>query len=974
MAGRRVSVSCMFTAMKILDNMENCYGCGACYSICPTGAIEMKENAEGFLEPVIDMERCISCEKCKRVCPTINPQYPNNLQPDIYAFSAEEKVLYDSSSGGVFTFLAEHILHNGGYVAGAAYDQKFMVSHTIIRNIEDLDKIRRSKYLQSSTNKTFQKTKELLDKGECVLYSGCPCQIAGLLRFLGKDYDNLYTVDVLCHGVPSPKLFREHLRNFFGGSEDISKVEFRSREGWDVLWRVTSKDGEDITIGKERSIYLQSFLQDINLRSSCFQCQYSRLPRQGDITMGDLWAARNLNLSYEFSKGVSVVLVNSNKGEALFQKSLGGAKYKFNLQKLWGNGVEKPCNRDLLNSNIFCPTTSNGNPDKRQKFFQYCSNMSFESAVYASLHPFDIGLMLNMSDNYGSIATNYALYKKITDEGKRAAVIDNLVYEGELALRFARKYMKLCSDFMERGDTKAVNQCFGTYIVGSDISWDWNLNRWSRPPQYMMLGFADAGKRLISYAPSFGSLKGKNDIGKYEMALYAHYLKRFEAISVREDYGVVMCKELFGVEAIQVVDPVFLCDKQVWYELSAVSQIKFDEEYLLAYILDPTPVKRQVILDIAKNLKKRFVVILDQELNYENNRKQMNLDENLVRPEFTDWLAYFHHASYIITDSMHGVCFSILFGKRFVAIKNRSKGRFESLANLIGYPQLFYDDCSLLLGKDNIFKEIDYDNIYKRIDLKQKESEAWLHAALRIKIKQKSDIESLELMQKLFQALREKTDLVNQLNRKYAYDEERKERIYKQIEEGKTWLNIVLAENNMMASDSKLQSIGNLKEYFSALREYPDHIIVLSGADECSQQWRKFVEVSGLQLRTDIGWRDSYAAIVDGGDVKVEHKQQGEISLGYEFIIGHPKYDVEYVNGQLKVGCMPLKRSGIRIKSKGYAEPSGAWRSEILVDNINYSMNKTGINIVVIDKESGIVLDTVNVNTYSDPGLRINRV
>ena len=170
--------------MKILDNMKSCYGCGACFNVCPTGAIDMKENEDGFLEPAIDEEKCISCGKCGQVCPSVHCQYPNNLEPDIYAFSAEEKILYDSSSGGIFSFLAEHILKAGGYVVGAAYDIEFRVNHIIIHSMKDLDKIRRSKYLQSSTGYTYQRTKELLEQGNLVLYSGCPCQIAGLLRFL----------------------------------------------------------------------------------------------------------------------------------------------------------------------------------------------------------------------------------------------------------------------------------------------------------------------------------------------------------------------------------------------------------------------------------------------------------------------------------------------------------------------------------------------------------------------------------------------------------------------------------------------------------------------------------------------------------------------------------------------------------------------------------------------------------------------
>ncbi len=315
--------------MTILKDMKSCCGCGACFNICPAGAIEMSENTEGFLEPSVDEEKCISCGKCKNVCPLVNRQYPNYPKPDIFAFSAEEKILYDSSSGGIFTFLARQILESGGYVAGAAYDSRFYVKHIMIHSMDELDRIRRSKYLQSSTGDTFQKTKELLEQGNFVLYSGCPCQIAGLLRFLGKDYEKLYTVDVLCHGVPSPGLFQEHLKNSFGGTDKIADVEFRSREGWASLFKVKLKNGDVRTSYNHTSVYMQSFLQDINLRDSCFQCQYSRLPRQGDLTIGDLWTAGSFKLPFEYRKGVSVVLLNNEKGRVWFQDVLSETKDKF---------------------------------------------------------------------------------------------------------------------------------------------------------------------------------------------------------------------------------------------------------------------------------------------------------------------------------------------------------------------------------------------------------------------------------------------------------------------------------------------------------------------------------------------------------------------------------------------------------------------------------------------------------------------
>ena len=957
--------------MKILDNMESCYGWGACFNECPTGAIEMKENTEGFLEPVVDEEKCISCGRCRQVCPSVNCQYSNNSNPDIYAFSAEEKILYDSSSGGIFTFLAEHIIKTGGYVVGAAYDSDFFVKHIIVHNMEELDKIRRSKYLQSSTDDIFQRTKELLEQGNYVLYSGCPCQIAGLLRFLGKDYDNLYTVDVLCHGIPSPKMFQEHLENSFGGIDYVKDVEFRSREGWASLLKVKLKNGEVRTSYNNTSVYMQSFLQDINLRASCFQCQYSRLPRQGDMTIGDLWAAGSLNLSFEYRKGVSVVLLNNNKGIALFQDSLSGTEYEYYAQKIYGEDMENSCNIKLLNENIFHPSTCNSNFAKRRKFFNDCTEMKFESAVYASLHKFDVGLMLFMSNNYGSIATNYALYRAIKDMGKRTAVMDHLCFMGSEAIKFARGYMELCSGFMEKDDWQAVNQCFETFVVGSDMSWNWSMNQFDRFFQFMLLGFASENKRMISYAPSFGAKRG---IDEDVRAVYSHHLKRFDAISVREDYGVDMCRDLFGLQAKQVIDPVFICDRKAWDELSSKSQLKFNEEYILAYILDITPYKRQAALEAAKNLNKKLVVILDLYGNFEANKRAMNMDENVVRPEFVDWVEYFRHASCVITDSFHGVCFSIIYGKKFVAIKNRAKERFDSLAKLIECPSLFYEDSRLLLGKANIFTEIDYDFVYKRIAAKRMESENWLHSALNTEVKPKSGNDSTRVMLQLLKSLREKTDLLNKVRTDYAYEEEKKREIVSQLKAGKTWLDIVLSRNNIVSANSKLREINNLREYFAVLKADSKYVVILSGRDECATHWGKFLEISGLPLRADVQWRNSYVAVIDGGAIKVDEKSIKELNLNYEFVTGHPNYSVEYLDNKLKVCCTPLQYCKIKVKSRGFTETPGRDRSEIIVDNIDYSMNKIGLNIVVIDKETGGVVDSINVNTYSDAGLKINRV
>lgn len=304
-------------------------------------------------------------------------------------------------------------------------------------------------------------------------------------------------------------------------------------------------------------------------------------------------------------------------------------------------------------------------------------------------------------------------------------------------------------------------------------------------------------------------------------------------------------------------------------------------------------------------MEQGLVVILDLEVNVESNRRAMNLDEHIVCPGFIDWLAYFQHAGYVIMDSFHGACFSIMYRKKFVAIKARQKERFDSLAKLIECPFLFFEDGSPSLRENLVFLKIDYDSILARLESKQRESLEWLRSALEVEIKPKSENASVKMLLQLFESLREKEDSINKIKRQYAYEEEQKEWRNARLREGKTWLETIGSKGHVVPEDSKLsgvRSMGDLREYFSVLKANPNYVLILSCSDECANYWRKFVEVSGLPLRTDVAWRESYVAVVDGGAVKIDQKSWEELDVDYKFVVGHPKYSVEYVDEQLKVG------------------------------------------------------------------------
>lgn len=197
--------------MPITICTKECSGCGACFSICPKNVITLIPNVEGFLFPVVDSEKCINCNLCAKVCPVNNIDTSNSKTPEAFAVQANDEIRLKSSSGGVFTVLASYIFKQGGYVCGAAFDDSGKICHQVIYQENDLRLLQGSKYVQSAIGNTYKEVKNLLCSGKLVLFTGTPCQVAGLKSFLGKNYDNLITADLICHGVPSPKVFQKYI-------------------------------------------------------------------------------------------------------------------------------------------------------------------------------------------------------------------------------------------------------------------------------------------------------------------------------------------------------------------------------------------------------------------------------------------------------------------------------------------------------------------------------------------------------------------------------------------------------------------------------------------------------------------------------------------------------------------------------------------------------------------------------------------
>ncbi|MBR5323668.1 MAG: Coenzyme F420 hydrogenase/dehydrogenase, beta subunit C-terminal domain [Muribaculaceae bacterium] len=313
--------------LPILCNNFTCTGCGACENSCPLDAIKLEPNEEGFLNPIIDNTKCIGCLKCEKSCPIINNKKPKTSnRPKVYAtWNKNKNIRKESSSGGVFSALAEAIIEKGGVVCGAAYDNNMNVNHIIINSIDDIKKLRGSKYVQSNINKIFREIKKHLENNTLVLFVGTPCQTYGLKSYLKKDYHNLILCSFICHGVPSQLLFKKYISWLEKRhKKNICNFEFRNKKiGWtDSVRKIYFNDGTNtITTLKEDSYYCLFGKRHNTHRECCYNCKMKNLNEHSDITLGDFWGiGEKYNLSHKKAiiDGISACIILSSKGDKIF--------------------------------------------------------------------------------------------------------------------------------------------------------------------------------------------------------------------------------------------------------------------------------------------------------------------------------------------------------------------------------------------------------------------------------------------------------------------------------------------------------------------------------------------------------------------------------------------------------------------------------------------------------------------------------
>ena len=331
-----------------IKEAKDCCGCDACSQVCPQRCIVMKEDECGFWYPRVDEAVCINCHLCERVCPIIN-QNESKKPLNVYAAkNKDERIRIQSSSGGIFTLIAEQVLREGGVVFGARFNEQWEVVHDYTERENELVLFRGSKYVQSKIGVAFEKAKFFLDNKRKVLFTGTPCQIAGLRKYLRKKYDNLLTVDFICHGVPSPLVWRKYLQEIkLQQYHEIKKyktfpisvcekdiciknISFRSKLlGWkkfsfSLSFFISLRDGifyeNKIIESLDENIFMRGFLTNLYLRPSCYSCQFKSGKSGSDITLGDFWGIDKILPTFDDDKGVSLVLINREEIKSWFEE------------------------------------------------------------------------------------------------------------------------------------------------------------------------------------------------------------------------------------------------------------------------------------------------------------------------------------------------------------------------------------------------------------------------------------------------------------------------------------------------------------------------------------------------------------------------------------------------------------------------------------------------------------------------------
>ena len=560
-----------------------------------------------------------------------------------YAVQNKHKeITLKSGSGGMFYAISKYVLNKKGTIYGASFMNDFRNVEIIrVDSLKDIDKLLTSKYLLSSVKNSFSLVKKDLDESRLVLFSGLPCQIHALKAFLKQDYDNLLCVEIVCHGTLSSTIWNDYLDSIKSADKKITSINMRDKRfGWnDYGMSIKYDDNSEFFEKHQDNKYMKAFLSDKYLNKSCYDCKFKNEYSKADLSIGDFWGATKDNTSFEKSLGINVVVTHTEKGLEILNnlEDIDKKELTKELASKWNGGMSNKIN--------VTPAT-------------------YDKSIFNKSNKIGI-LTLNFNDNIGGVLQSYALQKFLGDNFYSATTIQSHDYWHHLS--FVKKLkIKTVTNFSN------IRYDFDSYIVGSDQVWrrDFISGKWAecwkswRP---LFLDFAkDWNVNKIAYSASYGTDEFKfNDV----ITEVKQCLNKFDAISMREIDATNHIKKLTDRnDVINTCDPTMLLKKEDY--ISICKNIPNKESDLFAYILD-------------KNVQIDNIIC-------KANVKKMTLKQNSVE----DWLACYRDCKCVVTDSYHGVVFSIIFNKPFICVYNKGRGmsRFNTLIELFNIKDRFVEN------------------------------------------------------------------------------------------------------------------------------------------------------------------------------------------------------------------------------------------------------------------------------------------
>lgn len=615
--------------------------------------------------------------------------------------SIHNDLIKKSSSGGIFAELAKFVLSQNGVVFGCSMERVedgFDVKHIYIENEKDLYKLQGSKYVQSRIGNTIKEAKEFLDKGRFVLYSGTPCQIAGLKAYLKQDYANLLTVDLSCTGTPSLEIFNsfiKFLEKKFG--QKIIKFEFRNKEcmGWSCgNALITFENGKQKILYNNVTSYLYLFINKKLQNRSCQECKYTGLERISDITVADAWGVEKeypelLKSKFDKNRGISLVIANNNKAYSLLNKIQNNLIIKeININKMvkYNNPLNKITQNkeDLTFLNAYKNDKYYGieklfRKNLGKKYYYYILKNHTPRFIKNIIKLFkpkqeDFLLMtLYWLSNYGSLLTAYALYKTLVNFGYKGRLIHYGNFRGYGKV-FIKKHLPLTKRCLKQNDFSKLNNITSRFILGSDNL----INLDTNPLLFVaqcLFNFTMNDKKRLMISGSIGAWDGSTQ-DKQEHNYIKYLLNRFDYISTREEHGKQVFEKEYDVQADWINDPVFYLKKDDFIELT--KNIKEDySNKIMQYVLYPTSETKKIVEYTKKNMGLDTIKFDGNDnVKYFSNSKNKSVE---------NWLKAILESKLVITDSFHCVAFCLIFNKDFVCIKNtHATVRFLSLFKRLG--------------------------------------------------------------------------------------------------------------------------------------------------------------------------------------------------------------------------------------------------------------------------------------------------